>query len=451
VLSDAERERCLALIEAHLEGRLTAETSEELRTALLGSRTARQLFWKLGGQDVLLHEIEAEALGAAGHGDGPEVATTSRTRTAQVIPFPTMRRVLVRAVAACIGVAAIVAFVWLAPHSGKPAVALVNVPPGLTIERNNASVAPDGGALLPGDVLQTAVDAPAAVIAYRDGTRLQVNAGSRLRYEADDSHKNGGSGSKEIFLETGELTAAVAKQARPMVVRTNQAEVRVLGTKFTVSTVGNVTRLAVEEGSVGFRRLGDQRAIVVREGETASTEEPKPADWRKDLPMDASADSEMLLLTLGTTPPRADEVEPGTRIVPGRIHSHHNDRYVAPRADEVVVARWGFASWSASFRFELEQPAQPGPYVFMARWMQGGDPKACKQKFEVWAGPDEASLELRKTYQLGYPTGWVPQWAGGPGLVLKPGDRLIEVRNSGPGDEAKVFQGFLLSLQSDTP
>jgi hypothetical protein len=449
MLSDVERERCLALIEAHLEGRLTGETGEELRDALLASRTARQLFWKLGGQDVLLHEIEAEALGAAGHGGRPEGAEPGRTRGGRIISFPTIRRVMLGAIAACIGVAVIVVFVWLAPRSGSPAIALVNVPPGLTIERNNAPVVPDGGALLPGDILQTAVDAPAAVIAYRDGTRLEVNGGSRLRYEAGDSGNDGGSGSKELFLEAGELTAAVAKQARPMIVRTNQAEVRVLGTKFTVSTVGNVTRLAVEEGSVGFRRLGEQRAIVVREGETASTEEPKPADWRKDLPLDAPDDSEMLLLTVGTTPPRADEVEPGTRIVPGKIHSHHGDRYVAPRADEVVVARWGFASWSASFRFELDQPVQPGTYVFMARWMQGGDPKVCKQKFEVWAGSEEATLELRNTYHLGYATGWVPQWAGGPGLVLKPGDRLIEVRNSGPGDEAKVFQGFLLSLQSD--
>jgi hypothetical protein len=64
------------------------------------------------------------------------------------------------------------------------------------------------------------------------------------------------------------LVADVAKQPaeKSMILRTPQAEVAVLGTRFTLAAEKESTRLQVEEGAVRFTRTEDRQSIEVRSG-----------------------------------------------------------------------------------------------------------------------------------------------------------------------------------------
>jgi hypothetical protein len=113
--------------------------------------------------------------------------------------------------------------------------------------------------------------------------------------------------------------------------------------------------------------------------------------------------------------------------------------------DTINVLHSGFGQWSATFRFNLTLPVVAGDFQFWARWRQGGDPNACVQTFEVWAGPDANRLALRGSLSL-KPKGWEYAWiAGDKPVSLKAGDTVIEIRNSGNGHDAKVFDAFLLA------
>ena len=74
----------------------------------------------------------------------------------------------------------------------------------------------------------------------------------------------------------GKLEATVARQRpfKPLLVRTPNAEARVLGTKFTLTTTTNRTRLDVSEGSVRLTRASDGAAVKVGAGQYAVV-----ADW----------------------------------------------------------------------------------------------------------------------------------------------------------------------------
>ena len=112
--------------------------------------------------------------------------------------------------------------------------------------------------------------------------------------------------------------------------------------------------------------------------------------------------------------------------------------------EAVNVLHPGFGQWRAAFRFHLTQDV-PGDFRFWARWRQGGDPAVCRQTFELWSGPDAEHLQQRGSVQL-TPKGWEYAWLSSPEPIeLKAGDRVIEVRNSGAGHDAKVFDAFLLA------
>src|SRR5439155_23484774 len=70
---------------------------------------------------------------------------------------------------------------------------------------------------------------------------------------------------KRFDLRRGKLTASIARQRplRPLLIRTPQAEALVLGTKFTLATRNNVTRLDVAEGEVRLTRASDRARVDV--------------------------------------------------------------------------------------------------------------------------------------------------------------------------------------------
>ncbi|AMP99665.1 hypothetical protein AY601_2782 [Pedobacter cryoconitis] len=91
-----------------------------------------------------------------------------------------------------------------------------------------------------------------ASITLSDGTKVYLNAGSRLRYP-----KNFSKTERRIFLN-GEAFFEVAKNPeKPFYVQTKQTTTRVLGTRFNIqSWKGYFDKLNVEEGRVQFTAAG---------------------------------------------------------------------------------------------------------------------------------------------------------------------------------------------------
>jgi transmembrane sensor len=87
-------------------------------------------------------------------------------------------------------------------------------------------------------------------VALADGSRMLVNTESEVRVDFTGRER-------AIELARGEAFFEVAKDAtRPFVVRTASAEVRAIGTKFTVRRLDSDTEVIVTEGRVQVRRDG---------------------------------------------------------------------------------------------------------------------------------------------------------------------------------------------------
>ncbi len=149
---------------------------------------------------------------------------------------------------------------------------LGTVPSGTRVEhdgRTSAAVA--GQTIYPQDTLRVPPETagPATVMLGADVTRLELAGGAELRF------LNAWRG-KRVALRAGELRATVSPQShwRPMVVFTPQAEARVVGTQFSISVTGEVTRLSVLEGAVRLKRtiqdaVQSLAEVLVRAGQVA--------------------------------------------------------------------------------------------------------------------------------------------------------------------------------------
>ncbi|QSB02041.1 hypothetical protein JWZ98_03510 [Methylomonas sp. EFPC1] len=168
-------------------------------------------------------------------------------------------------------------------------------------------------------------------------------------------------------------------------------------------------------------------------------------DATHNLPINLTPQHPAFLLELGSAPSALSHLLPSVQIVPGQALPEPQASVswqIEP--DAVNVLHAGFGAWPVVFRFNLTQSVS-GDFKFWARWRQGGDPNVCVQTFEVWAGPDAGRLTLRGSFAL-KPSGWEYAWMTGDKPVpLKAGDNVIEIRNSGNGHDAKVFDAFLLA------
>ncbi|MCK9605943.1 MAG: hypothetical protein M0R33_05770 [Methylomonas sp.] len=156
-----------------------------------------------------------------------------------------------------------------------------------------------------------------------------------------------------------------------------------------------------------------------------------------------------LLLDLGTEPMAVPETAQLSRTA-GELLLNAADATVQVDKNEAVSLHPGFGRWGVDFRFKLAAAPKAGVYQFWARWRQGGEPDLCVQRFEIWAGPDLEHLAQRAIFSL-KPKGWEPAWIGADStLYLKDGDKVIELRNHGAGQDAKAFDAFLLAQPQTT-
>ncbi len=108
-----------------------------------------------------------------------------------------------------------------------------------------------------------------------DGTRIYLNAGTTLRYPG---HFAGGS--REIFL-SGEAYLEVSRDtSRPFIVRTDDMDVRVLGTVFNVNAYpdGNYVRTTLVEGKVETS-CGGERIVMKPGTQVAYDKATRQADY----------------------------------------------------------------------------------------------------------------------------------------------------------------------------
>jgi len=112
------------------------------------------------------------------------------------------------------------------------------------------------GSLLTLDVNQE------AEVAFKDGTRMDLGATSSVRLGGVDQ------GGARVTLESGSLSAEVTKQPKGshFQVKTQEALLTVLGTKFTATKYPWGTRVEVTEGRVRTRREADGMEVEVGAG-----------------------------------------------------------------------------------------------------------------------------------------------------------------------------------------
>jgi hypothetical protein len=96
-----------------------------------------------------------------------------------------------------------------------------------------------------------------------DDTVLWLSGGTRLSFPIDDTSR--------VHVERGNLIADVQPRPsdRPLVIVTPEANVKVLGTRLSVSREPERTRVAVLDGEIRVTRLSDQREVDVKQGQAA--------------------------------------------------------------------------------------------------------------------------------------------------------------------------------------
>lgn len=120
----------------------------------------------------------------------------------------------------------------------------------------------EGQELLAGHDLDTGADG-LIVLKLPDATQVEVHPGSQLR------GLSGAAEEKRFTLQKGRVSAEVSPRARPFVFQTPDADVAVLGTRFSVSLVPGLTRLDVDRGRVKLARRGDGASAEVGAGQSA--------------------------------------------------------------------------------------------------------------------------------------------------------------------------------------
>ncbi len=314
--------------------------------------------------------------------------------------------------------------------------------PGRTVASTGATV-PEGHGL------ETVGPGSSAALVFPDGTRLELGGDARIaRLQAAGT--DGTSAGKRVELTEGQLLADVVPQpaGQPLIIATAHAELRVLGTKLSVSATSTSTLMDVEEGAVQLTSRESQQSLVVKEKESgvaAPGALERASNTLARLPVQGTEQRPVILLEAETH--LAASEDPSVRIYGGRVTAQKGVDRVTVTKTQVQVVKKGIARTSVTFQYSLEPRLPSGEYGFQVHYMCGGEPKVSSQSFIVKAGPDAEHLEERGRFKVTnpIPTGWTMQWLkGDKPLTLKAGDALLEIHNEGQAHDAKVFDAFLL-------
>jgi len=118
-----------------------------------------------------------------------------------------------------------------------------------------------------GQILRTAPGDGGATLVQYDGTRLRMGPDTEITYDG---------GGARLLLARGllEIDAAKRNPEMPWLLATAHAEIRIVGTRFSVRCDRRRTRLEISEGAVDFKDLRSGTASRVEAGQSSSAPPP---------------------------------------------------------------------------------------------------------------------------------------------------------------------------------
>jgi ferric-dicitrate binding protein FerR (iron transport regulator) len=148
-----------------------------------------------------------------------------------------------------------VGFAWLEDFTGRVRV---------SGDDGNDTLARPKQSLRSGQIVTVAGHDGTAEVRFRDGSRLVLNGETTVQVIEDDH--------KTVRVHHGNLAADVRPQppGRPMILTTQDAEVKVLGTKLSISEAKHKTEIAVVQGEVRVTRLSDRESLDLHSGQMAT-------------------------------------------------------------------------------------------------------------------------------------------------------------------------------------
>lgn len=246
-----ERELGEALVR-YSDGRLTAAEWEELTHRLREDPAAREMLVTMAWQATTLADLQPAR-------STPPAAAKLVSRAVQPTPVASFAR----RVAPWFAAAALLALSWGIALRRERALLTVTEAHGLVMwlagSQTRVGLQP-GDRLAAGTILVNS-DEGAAAFEFSDGTRLA--------FEGRSAAVVAENGQKSVRLLEGTLWAAVTPQppGKHLLVWTSAAEVRVLGTEFSV-TADNVRSVVnVGRGRVELKRVTDGTLVEVSPGE----------------------------------------------------------------------------------------------------------------------------------------------------------------------------------------
>jgi hypothetical protein len=254
-------------LQAYLDGELSPEASAALESQLKTDAALGEALFRLAREEAILVEWA-------------RVAERTKEINAHLVeprrPISGARHWYPLAVAATLLAAIGIAY-WnsRSPEPTRPPLAVIEHSVGqvFVIANGVRSAAAAGSSLFSGQGLEVSGDEASAEIVYSDGTRLELDGDTVVT-----EFTGGDSLGKRVVIAEGNLRADVAKQSPglPMVLKTANAEVVVLGTKFDLSSRTQATYVETAEGAVRLTRAGDGRSIEVPAGfEGRADDEPE--------------------------------------------------------------------------------------------------------------------------------------------------------------------------------
>lgn len=101
-------------------------------------------------------------------------------------------------------------------------------------------------------------------IVLDDGTSVRINSASVLKFPLVFTGRK-----REVELD-GEAYFEVAKNGKPFIVKTQEMDVKVLGTKFNVNTYpSNAAQTSLVEGSVSVSNFNHPKSLFIKPGQAA--------------------------------------------------------------------------------------------------------------------------------------------------------------------------------------
>jgi hypothetical protein len=241
-----------ALAHGYIEGGLSPAEAERLLAGLKQDETlARSLLESLE-TDALLRELVST-------NDWLAIEPPSAPRTHKRLVDARHLFGKWLALAAMLAFAAI-SLTWFFAPVRQPVLSGSFTRP-VSVKRHGVALnAAPGFLLQPNDVIQSGAEHVLIDFAP-EHTRLDLEPASELKLLAS---RRG----KRLEIIRGDLFASVAAQpfARPMILRTPQAEARVVGTEFLLHSTVTDTKLEVLEGKVRLTRQSDKKSAEVEGG-----------------------------------------------------------------------------------------------------------------------------------------------------------------------------------------